>query len=428
MSVLKHIYEPVIALIYKTVDCKLRLKHKTEGIEERRGNISPEQLKMLGSRHPLWVHAPSAGEVLAASGLIKEMRADGFDLPIVLTTMTDSGKAMGEKLLNGYYDLLIYHPWDTVKYAVSAIETLKPVAFILSEKELWPNTLTELKKRNIPIYLCNGMISERSWKRGMSSICKKFTAEMINCFTKLYVRNEVYAKRFISLGISEDNVITVGDSKTDVLLGMREQPSKEDWTKMLKTEKSPIFIAGSTHLGEEKIVVEAYRRLKKYNADVRLIIVPRYINQSDEICENVKDGHKVCKYSELCDDWEILVVDKTGLLFDLYGVSKAAFVGGSFTENGGHSILEPAVWGIPVQYGPHMEDFAIISEEFIKQGISCQVYSAEELFEVWLNILRDEINANNVKEKCKKYFAERAGSTKRTWDGIKKSLQELRVI
>ena len=387
------------------------------------GMPQAEKLSVLKGR-PLWIHAVSVGEVQAASALIKEIRTRGFSRQIVLSTTTETGKAMAMRLSEGLFDLHVYYPWDNRKYIRSALDRINPAAFIVLETEIWPNMLWELQARKIPVFLANGRISERTWKSIQKHpVVKKLFRELFSIFGGIFLREQLDFDRLRALGISEEKIKVTGDLKIDALLNRIQPEAKEKWQTLLHTEKGPLYIAGSTHTGEDEIVVSAFEKLKETSPNARLILAPRHPERAEALCSQFENSFKICRFSELTEDFEIVVIDKIGVLFELYGVSEAAFIGGSFTDNGGQNILEPVAWGTPVQYGPHMEDFAEASQEFLSRGISSQLNSAEELAETWCAIAEGKTDVEAVRGQCRQYFAEKAGAACKICDAAAKSME-----
>jgi len=422
MSLLKTIYAPLADAAFSISLKKLR-KRYTEGINERMGIIESEKLSALSSR-PLWIHAVSVGEVQAASALLSYMRAEGFCAPVVLSTTTETGKAMAMRLSEGLFDLHVYYPWDSRKYVKSALDAINPMAFILMETEIWPNMLWELEARNIPIFLCNGRISERTWKRTQNLVGKTLFRELFGNFAKLFLREQQDGLKMSGYGIDKDKIMVAGDLKIDALLDRIDSGIKAKWQKILHSDRGALFIAGSTHTGEDEIVVQTFSELKKQQPNARLILAPRHPERSDSLFEMLQSDFSVCKLSELTDDFEIVIIDKIGVLFEVYSVAEAAFVGGSFTDNGGQNILEPAAWGVPVQYGPHMEDFEEASKAFLELGISRQLKNAEDLASVWTEYTENKDKKGAVAEQCKKYFERTGGAARKSWKEIERIMTE----
>lgn len=403
---------------------KLKKKY-TEGYDERRGVYDLEKLKKLGGRRPLWVHAVSVGEVLAAVPLIHAARADGWDGPVLLSTTTETGKAMALRIGRGAFDLHIYYPWDKSEFIKSALKTIEPLAFVTMETELWPNMLWELKDRNIPAFIANGRISDRTDRKLRTSTGKRVGREIFGLFSVLYLRTEEDKKRLMRLGIAEKKLVVAGDGKIDALLERkeREAQSVEELRVQLDADRSPIFVAGSLHVGEDSAIIDAFLELKKHRPDVRLIIAPRHPERAQSVRVQLPPEIRTYMFSAFEKDWECLVVDKIGFLFDLYALGTAAFVGGSLVTKGGQNILEPAVWGVPLQHGPFIDDFAEASRELIDIGIARLTKKTKNLADAWLSILQESQDRDKYSQLSKSYFERKAGASRRVWCGIKAYLE-----
>lgn len=401
------------------------LKKYTEGYDERRGRYDTEKLKKLGGRAPLWVHAVSVGEVQAAVPLIRAARQDGFGGPVILSTTTETGKAMALRIGAGIFDLHIYYPWDKRRFVRSSLDSIRPLAFVTMETELWPNMLWELKDRGVPAFLANGRISDRTDRKLRNFAGGRIGHELFDLFTSLYLRAEEDKKKLLRLGLAEEKLTVAGDGKIDSLIARKESEAENvrELSVLLEAERSPIVIAGSTHRGEDSIVIKAFIELKRHKRNVRLIIAPRHPERAPDVSAMLPAGVHTSMFSALEKDWECLIIDKIGCLFGLYALATAAFVGGSLVKMGGQNILEPAVWGVRLQHGPYMNDFAEASRELTDEGIALTVKDAEELSDAWLNILREERNREKYKQRCNSYFAKRSGAAFRVWAGIRAYLE-----
>ncbi len=219
-----------------------RLKKKyTEGYDERKGNPSKDKLAFLGGISPVWFHAVSVGEVQAAVPIIKAARDAGYTEPIIISTTTETGKAMALRLGEGLFDLHIYYPWDKACFVKSALDAVKPKCFITMETELWPNMLWILKERNIPSFIANGRISDRTWLRLSGKITRPIGAAIYGLFTELFMREERDRQRLISIGVNQDKICVPGDTKIDALLGRRDYRAVNEWKEKFACPSRPIF-------------------------------------------------------------------------------------------------------------------------------------------------------------------------------------------
>lgn len=364
----------------------------------------------------------SVGEVQALIPIISAARYSGYNGPIIISTTTETGKEMAFRLGEDLFDFHIYYPWDKREFVMKALQSLNPWAFATAETELWPNMLWELKDASIPSFLVNGRVSDRTWERLKGPMRKKLGAAMYELFTEIFLREKRDLERLSSIGVSAYKLNVMGDTKTDALLSRKDPATRDRWAASLCSEKYKIFIAGSTHPGEEAIVLRAFEILKGRCHQTKLILAPRHPERANEVLDLARQKFSSCLLSSGSFDSDVVVVDKIGVLFDLYGTASSAFVGGSLVNKGGQNILEPVSWGVPIQYGPHMEDFAEASAEFIKLGIATQIKSAENLGDVWIGMMErsDSNDGEHYKKISEKYFKRCSGSSIKTWERIYK--------
>ena len=223
----------------------LRRKYEGVGIDERMGRLSGMP------QDGVWIHAVSVGEVQSASALIRRMKGE-TQRPVVLSMVTTTGREMAHKLLDGMVDRMIYSPWDVRRFVSSALDAVRPAAYVAMETERWPEMLSQLKTRGIPTFLANGRLSELSFKKLQRQA--SFWRGVLSCFTRILVRYDEDREHFMALGVPEDRLIVTGDCKVDALFDRRTDTSPDTWGH-LRREGQPLFVAGSTHEGEEDIVI-----------------------------------------------------------------------------------------------------------------------------------------------------------------------------
>ena len=412
-----HLYSPLVDLVFKVFHSKLKNRY-SEGYDERCGIVPEEKLKLLKNKRPLWIHCVSVGEVQAAVPLILSARKNGYTDPILLSTTTITGREMAYRMAEGLFDLHIYYPWDKKEFVRRALDSINPWCFVATETELWPNMLSELKKRGIPSFASNCRISDRTWKKLSSTIGGMYGREMYDLFTALYLREPLDREKLLKLGISGDKLILAGDTKIDALLSRKNSEEALAMKYDLGlTDEDIVFTAGSLHKGEDEEIAAAFDILKKEAPKAKLVIVPRHPERTGYVVSLFDKRYKTCRMTENSKDWEVLVVDKIGVLFDLYGISYSAFVGGSMVDKGGQNILEPVAWGVPLQFGPHTEDFADASKEFLQMGIAREVNNGSELGEVWKEML-DEKTRNRFVKAGVDYMHRHSGAGEKTWKMI----------
>jgi len=328
---------------------------------------------------------------------------------------------MARKLL-GDSARLVYYPWDVPWIVKRALDRVNPKVYVAVETELWPNLLYELKKRKIPAFLANARFSERSFIKACRH--KRFWCSLLECFEKIMARSQEDMERFLEIGVPSDKVVVTGDCKIDALLARRSMVDVEGLRKCLNPEGKRVLLAGSTHEGEDHVVLEAFSRLKDKCHDVRLILVPRHPHRAQKLWEEAQKVGRTVLLSQKEPDWEIMVVDQVGVLFDLYGIADAAFIGGSLVPKGGQNILEPASWGVPIQHGPFMDDFNEISKELIRRGCARVVQTAAELYYEWEAVLSEGVAGKIRCPQGRSYVEGLGGAALKNWEIINKSIQE----
>ncbi|MBQ6774734.1 MAG: 3-deoxy-D-manno-octulosonic acid transferase [Synergistaceae bacterium] len=405
------IYRTLAGAFFKAGGLYL-LKRKYKGdISERKGIVDnvPES--------PIWVHAVSVGEVQSAASLIRRIKNNN-PRPCIISTVTPTGRSMAENLLSGIIDKIIYSPFDTKKFVSRALDSIKPCAYITMETELWPEMLYQLQTRNIPAFLANGRLSEKSFARLRHT--KYFWQGVLRSLNKLMVRFDDDKNKFLTLGVPDEKIIVTGDCKVDTLLDRRKLARPEKWS-WLKKGDSPLFVAGSTHQGEDDVVIAAFKTVRRKFPDSRLVIVPRHPERA------LMTVASALPYPELSaellsrtdinnNNAAIIVVDQIGVLFDLYSIADAVFVGGSLVEKGGQNPFEPALFGLPAIHGPSMSDFPD-TERMDSMGAAVCVHNDSELARVWEESIESAAVQKGVRS-CEEYFRTLGGAAKKTWQEI----------
>jgi 3-deoxy-D-manno-octulosonic-acid transferase len=394
------------------------------GFDERRGIYSKSFRDFVRDRHPLWIHAVSVGEVQTALPFIDHVTASGFDRPVILSTTTTTGRQMAEKLFSHYSVRLFYYPWDVPRIIKRAVSTIDPCGYVVVETEIWPDILYEMGQNNIPAFLLNGRFSDKSFEKRKAR--GTFWKDVLNLYTVIMVREEEDRQKLKALGVDQGKVVLTGDCKVDALLNRADRLDLSQ-AKSVVGEGGPLLVAGSTHTGEDEMVLEAFRIVRKSSTKARLIIVPRHPERSSAVKEMACSFGKTVLLSENKEkdhNWDILVVDSIGWLFDLYALADAAFVGGSLVPRGGQNILEPALFGVPLFHGPHMEDFREASAKLLEAEISFPVENGSELGKKWLEAL-DPDKRKEVEKRSRIFFAQVSGAALLSWNIAKKFIKEM---
>lgn len=341
----------------------------------------------------LWVHAVSVGEVIAAIPLIQALKNQYPDLPLLVTTMTPTGAqrvkaAFGDKVIHAYL------PYDLPGALNRFFAAMHPVACVIIETEMWPNMLAACKRRGIPVCLTNARLSEKS-ARGYARV-GAITREMLQNVTHISACGQADADRFTSLGAIRERMAVTGNMKFDVVIpeGLLEKSAA------LRAEIGSdrfVWIAASTHEGEEDMVLEAHKKLLEKNPSALLILVPRHPDRFNQIAELSAKHCKTQRRSAREDihaDTQVYLGDTMGEMLLMYGAADVAFVAGSLIPRGGHNILEPAVLAKPILSGPHVFNFAEICAKFSEANALQTVTDADSLAVCLIHLMKNPADRN----------------------------------
>ena len=349
----------------------------------------------LDGDQSIWVHAVSVGEVLAARPLISELRRQYPKLRLFLSTTTRTGQQLARRNVADV-DAVFYFPFDWTFTARRTLNVVKPRLFVMMETELWPNLLRECRERGVKTVLVNGRISYRSFPR--YRLVKPFFRRVLADVDRFCVQGEETARRLTQLGADPARITVTGSLKFDSL-DVIPTPGRgpERVLRFFRMPPNrPVLVAGSTLKGEEEPVIRAFNRLRGTGVAPLLVLAarqPERFNEVERLCRH--EGLTTIRRTELPIDAEpradAVILDTIGELAQLYQVATVVFVGGSLVAAGGHNILEPAIYGKPIVFGPHMENFAEIAEEFLANGAAIQVPSDRELDETIVSLMSDPV-------------------------------------
>jgi 3-deoxy-D-manno-octulosonic-acid transferase len=368
------------ALPYFAVKSLRTTKYRA-GLRQRFGHVSPEVVSALQGGRPLWLHAVSVGEVIAAVPLVNALRQRFPHLPILISTVTETGQTTArEKMAAAAF---LYFPLDYGWVVRQVIARLQPRLFLMVETEIWPNFLHELTQQEIPAILLNGRISPRSF-RGYRRL-RPFMRRVLASITTFSMQTKLDAERIIAIGAEPSHVHITGNIKYDLPLTPLSRVEEQALRTDLGIGDAPVFMAGSTHRGEEDIVITAYRRARIQMPTLRLLLAPRHLDRLDEIEELLRKhqlGVHRRSHGPVCSQSgkaPVLLLDTIGELAKLYAIGAVVFVGGSFVPVGGHNVLEPAAHHKAILFGPHMHNFHQIATALLEAGGAVQVQNPEDL-------------------------------------------------
>ncbi|WP_236188598.1 lipid IV(A) 3-deoxy-D-manno-octulosonic acid transferase [Pseudomonas pharyngis] len=357
-----------------------------------RSRKAPAYAKRIGERFSyglptlqpggIWVHAVSVGESIAAAPMIRALLQRYPQLPITVTCMTPTGsERIHAMFANEPRIQHCYLPYDLPCAAARFLDRVQPKLAVIMETELWPNHIHQCAKRGIPVALANGRLSERSAK-GYGRF-SKLTAPMLAEMSLFAVQTEAEAQRFRDLGARPETVEVTGSIKFDLTIDPQLLQRAAELRGQWQALERPVWIAASTHEGEDEVVLNAHRRLLANHPDALLILVPRHperFNSVFELCQ--REGFATVRRStgaSVDAQTSVLLGDTMGELLFLYALADSAFVGGSLVANGGHNLLEPAALAKPVISGPHLFNFLDIAAQLRSAGALAEVDDAEGL-------------------------------------------------
>jgi 3-deoxy-D-manno-octulosonic-acid transferase len=369
-------------------------------------------------RPRLWFHAVSVGEVVALAPLAEAIKEIAPEASLIVSTGTETGQDKARETISRA-DAFLYLPLDFPSCLNPVIERIDPDLFVLMETELWPNLIASLKRRNAVVALANGRISDRSFPRYRR--LRGFFGPILRDVDLFLMTSQPDAQRIGEIGAPRDRVHVTGNTKFDAALGKVPLEAEEEMRELLDIEPdAQALVAGSTHPGENEIVLDAYEKLRTRFPDLLLIIVPRHVEKTPRIVSLMKDRGMESPYlrgsadaGETRNGRRVVIVDRTGELFKVFSVATVVFMGGSLVPRGGQNILEPAAWGKVVLFGPSMEDFRDARDILIRTGSAAEVRNAEDLANRVAERLADPVETRRVGLLGREEVLRHVGSSKR---------------
>jgi len=373
-------------------------------------------------KQSIWFHSVSVGEVNAVEALIKKAKKKFPEYNIVVTTVTKTGQQVANDKLKKIADVITYFPYDCKFCVDAAIKALNPKIVVIAETEIWPAFCHEVNKKNIPLILVNGRISPNSYK-GYKKF-KFFFEKVLRNFTLILMQTADDRNRIIDIGASFAKTEVMGNLKFDFTNVLDKSEIKE-LKKSLKIGDNKVLIAGSTHKGEDEIIINVYKRLRCNFKDIKLIIAPRHPERNDQVLRLIcATGFKIGFRSKNSHfkNTDIILLDTMGELSKLYSVADIAFIGGSFSGTGGHNPLEAAIYGVPVVSGPTVFNFKDIYNVMTQTQCATLVNDECELFGKIKEFITDKEKHSEASEACLNIFEKNKGALDFAVKEIKKFL------
>jgi 3-deoxy-D-manno-octulosonic-acid transferase len=376
----------------------------------------------------IWIHAVSLGEVVAVTPLVNELHSRHPEYRLVVSTVTETGREAVEQRLSGVAEHC-YAPLDFPWVVSRFIERLQPRLYLFVETELWPNLLWHLCRRGVPTALVNGRLSTRSYTRQQWGPVRSFYRTMLQTLSLCLMQSDRDVERIVALGAEATRVRRTGNIKFDQPIpAVTDGEMNRDRLGLQETEQ--LFVAGSTHPGEEEILVECYRTLVARCPSAVLLLAPRHIERAGSVEAMVRArGLAVQRRSTVGQAGavgstgpRVMVLDSRGELAAIYREAVVAFVGGTLVPIGGHNLLEPAQWGKPVLFGPYTDHCAEIADLLIQAGGGSRVLQSEDLTRQVLALFPDDTERERMGRSARQVVEQNQGALQRTLEAIDRLL------
>jgi 3-deoxy-D-manno-octulosonic-acid transferase len=379
---------------------------------------------------PIWIHAVSVGETLAAVGLVRELQQRYPERKIFLSHVTPAGREAGENRLPSVAGRF-YLPLDWRWAVRRALERIRPAMLVIVETELWPNLLRAARESGARVILANARLSDRSSRRYRLAL--PFMRRVLEDVDRICVQTATDAERFRRLGAKPESVELAGNLKFDA-----QPPQLGELPRLLekvlaRATRQPVLVAASTMPGEERLVLQAWKNIRDRHPRALLILAPRHPARFEEVAQLLTEARSSFVRRTMLEaredvlagqlaSSEILLLDTIGELAGIFELADMVFMGGSLVPTGGHNLLEPAYWSKGIIFGPHMENFRDIAQLFLQAEAAVQVRDTDELAHVVLKLLEDGAARRRMGEKAKQVLERESGATARVLEDIRELL------
>jgi len=409
--------------IYRTI----RETGFSERLRQSFGILPNQELIPVAGKGCIWLHAASVGEIVAASPIVKEIRCQLPERPILVSVVTASGYVMAKRIVREA-DAIIYFPLDLPGLADRVIRRIRPAAFLPVETELWPNFLKAVRKHHIPVMMVNGRISDKSVARYryMFSILE----EMLDTVERFCMQSTIDAHYIIRLGADPRRVVITGNTKFDQnYTDVTDREKQRLWQELGFSASRPVLLAGSTHKGEEEMLFAAFHTLRQEMPELVMVLAPRETLRVSEIAalaaqQGIVAATRTGLQQEPRHDHDLVIIDTIGELGKLYSLGDIVFVGGSLVPHGGHNILEPAAHGKAILVGPHMFNFKDTYALFSERDACITVEDATALTAACRQLLQQPETRQTMEQRTLQIVRENQGAAAKSAAYLKQLLQE----
>jgi 3-deoxy-D-manno-octulosonic-acid transferase len=388
------------------------------GIRERLGSYQQGFISGLRDRQVIWLHAVSVGETRAAAPLLKGIRSRYPDAILLLSHVTETGREVALQVAEA--DHCIFFPFDLSWVVRRVLRRINPAVIVLMETEIWPNFVHAARLQGVPVVLVNGRISDRSLPR--YRMAGKLLQPVLNDIGAFCMQTAQDARRIRLLGAVPEQILVTGNLKFDMPEpAVASSPRQRLLDEFRLPADSLVWVAGSTHPGEEKLVAEVYRQLLEVHPQLSLVLVPRRPERARQVGEelaklNLRYVLRTAIEGErqALQSGDVLLVDTVGEMLTFYALADIVFVGGSLVAVGGHNILEASLLSKPVLYGPHMQNFKEIAALIRKAEGGLEVVDRDDLYHQVRLLLENPAERHRLGENGRNLLLQNRGATERT--------------
>ena len=390
---------------------------------QRFGFFSPSEQQRLEAHSWTWIRSISVGETIVALKLAKALRRENPSIQIALSVTTSTGFEVAEAEASEWL-FVFYNPVDFQGVVRRVMELLNPRKLILIEGEIWPNLMSACAENHVPVMIANARLSPRSARRFAKF--QAWTSPFFEMLSWVGIPDEGDRPRWESIGVPKERIHLTGSIKFDLVGSGTDR--KDAFVRLLEQSgmgpQEPLLIAGSTHDGEEEILVRALKTWRKKNPFLRMLVAPRHVERVSEILRTLSPlGVKIIRRTSLpsSEPWDVILLDTTGELRAWYPLSTVVFIGKSLTATGGQNPVEPALCGKPVVFGPHMENFESIVHLLLARDGALQANSIAHMEQLIDELLCDSDRRQKLGENAETGLAVHQGSTQRTAELVQRT-------
>ncbi len=386
----------------------------------------------------VWIHCASVGEILTVKALVKSIEKEFNNVTIVISTNTNTGFSVAQQHFNG--KKIFYFPLDLSWVVDKVLNAIQPSCVILIELELWPNFLIAAAKKHIPVALLNARVSEKSlkWYRVLSRISKEFFESLAREEDVFCARTQTDANRLMNLGIAGKQIFVTGNMKFDnIITGVSEDTKKRLLVLFRIAKDDKVVVCGSTHEGEEGVIVKIFRQMSARIEKLRLILAPRHIERANDVTKVIESAGLRCVRKTSLDreskvgEWKnetVILLDTVGELLATYSIADCVFVGKSLVPQGGQNMMEPAGLAKPVLVGPYTFNFRE-EVQLLRDANAIEIVQNESaLLDKMTYLLEHPDDAREMGKRAQSVVMKQRGATDRNVDVLKKILLKERTV